>query len=372
MQAVHLHQQRFLYSFPLMLMRRVSFVSDSISKILIVRLSAMGDVVMASPLIHALRQRYPNAWIAWLVQPENAALLESHPELDEVIIWPRRQWEELWRQRRFWQLFRVIAQFRRELRSRNFDLALDVHSLLKSGIMVWLSGARRRIGLGSREGSALLMTEVVPKPADDIRISSEYRHLAEHLGLPNDPFPMHVAIAEEDRVAAVDLLQARGLEPGRFAVICPFTTRPQKHWLADRWNELAECIHERWQWPVVVMGGPGDVAAAEELTKSSSSIISLAGKTRLGEAAAVIAKARVLAGVDTGLTHMGVALNVPSVILFGSTCPYLQTGYPRTRVIYHRQPCSPCRRRPTCNGAYTCMREIRVEEVLRHMDEVLA
>ena len=109
--------------------------------ILIVRLSAIGDIVMASPLIHALRRRYPESRIAWLVQPESAALLQEHPELDEVITWPRSRWRELWRTRRWPALVREVRGFRAGLRQQGFTLALDLQGLLKSGLMAWWSGA---------------------------------------------------------------------------------------------------------------------------------------------------------------------------------------------------------------------------------------
>ncbi|WP_462321753.1 glycosyltransferase family 9 protein, partial [Halochromatium sp.] len=81
-------------------------------------------------------------------------------------------------------------------------------------------------------------------------------------------------------------------------------------------------------------------------------------------AAALIGRARLLVGVDTGLSHMGIALERPTVLLFGSTCPYTETGSTKARVLYHRRDCSPCRRRPTCNGAFSCMRDIGVDEVM--------
>ncbi|MCG8122617.1 MAG: lipopolysaccharide heptosyltransferase, partial [Candidatus Thiodiazotropha taylori] len=143
--------------------------------ILIVRLSAIGDIVFASPLIHALRQRYPRARISWLVQPESKALLEHHPELDEVVIWPRARWQALWKERRWLALWREVASFRRSLQEREFDLALDVQGLLKSGLLTWFSGAGQRIGLGSREGSQYLMTSSVEKGGEPRRIGCEYR-----------------------------------------------------------------------------------------------------------------------------------------------------------------------------------------------------
>lgn len=324
---------------------------------------------MASPLIHALRERYPEAHIAWLVQPEVRDLLSQNAELDEVIVWPRDQWRRLWREGKRWRVLREFTRFVRELRHRRFDMVIDLQGLLKSGIWARLAGAPVRIGLGSKEGSALLMTRVLSKPAHDERIGSEYRHLAHELGLRDEPFEMHVALAEEDRVFAHKLAEEEGLRDG-YAVLCPFTTRPQKHWMEEYWPALAERLREKAGLRCVILGGPGDRSASERLAKAAGAV-SLAGRTSLREAAAVIAKAKLLVGVDTGLTHMGIAFNVPSIAIFGSTCPYRETGRDNTRVLYKALDCSPCRRNPTCDGAFMCLRDITPDQVMEKVVELL-
>ena len=99
--------------------------------------------------------------------------------------------------------------------------------------------------------------------------------------------------------------------------------------------------------------------------------MNLAGRTRLREAAALIDGASLLVAVDTGLGHMGIAFATPSVLLFGSTCPYFDTTRANARVLYHPRPCSPCKRRPTCGGAFTCMADITVDEVITTAREVI-
>ncbi|MCB2262735.1 MAG: glycosyltransferase family 9 protein [Candidatus Thiosymbion ectosymbiont of Robbea hypermnestra] len=334
------------------------------TRILLVRMSAIGDIVFASPLIATLRRACPRAHIAWLVQPEYRALLERHPDLDEVIVWPIHEWRALWRQRRFGALARSLGAFREHLRARRFDLALDLQGLLKSGLVTRLSGARERIGLGSREGSRWLMTRVLPRGGEPARIGSEYLFLARTLGLPAQDFSMAVHYGPEAADFARNLIANQGLSRG-FAVLCPFTTRPQKHWFAPRWAELAERLHAELALPVVVLGGPGDRAAAGRIRDlAAGRPLVLAGKTTLLQAAALIDRSRLLVGVDTGLSHMGIAFDRPSLLLFGSTRPYLETTRANARVLYHRLDCSPCKRRPTCDGAFTCMGSIQVDEVL--------
>jgi len=343
-----------------------------LKSILVVRLSAIGDIVFASPLVAALRRRWPEARIAWLVQPECAALLDRHPDLDAVIVCPLRHWQRLWRERRYRELWAGIRTLRANLREHDFDLALDLQGLLKSGLLIWLSGARERIGLGSREGSQWLMTRRLPRGGNSKLIGSEYRFLAESLALPiADGFRMAVHYGEAEAAFAESVIARESLANG-YAVFCPFTTRPQKHWIEERWARLAHRVRDELGLVPVLLGGPGDREAARRIADAADDqLIDLTGQTSLTEAAALIDRAALLIGVDTGLSHMGIAFDTPSLLLFGSTCPYLDTTRAKARVLHHALPCSPCKRRPTCDGRFDCMRAIEADEILRAADEVL-
>jgi heptosyltransferase-1 len=117
-------------------------------------------------------------------------------------------------------------------------------------------------------------------------------------------------------------LAAHGLASGGYAVLAPFTTRPQKHWFEDAWQALAPQLIDATGLVPVILGGPADAEAAARIAAADPRIVNLAGQTRLPEAVAAIAHAALLIGVDTGLTHMGTALARPTVAIFGSTCPY--------------------------------------------------
>jgi heptosyltransferase-1 len=194
--------------------------------------------------------------------------------------------------------------------------------------MTYLSGAPTRIGLGSTEGSSLLMTHVVSPDRDDHpRVSSWYLHLAHEFGLDVGDFRLDVALSREDDL--VDRMQADlGL-----------TT--------------------------VILGGSDDLEADRRIREAvRGKVVSLVGKTSLPEAAAMVKFARLLVGVDTGLTHIASAFERPTVALFGSNIPY-------SELILHRLECTPCMHYPTCDGDYTCMRLITVDEVLNTAREVL-
>ncbi len=334
--------------------------------ILIIRLSAIGDVIMASALIPALKEAYPTARLAWLTEEANAGLLRHNPRLDKLILWPRRRWRELARERRYRLLWREFLALTRELRQERFDLVLDIQGLLKSGIWAFLSGGRTRIGLGSREGSQFLMSRTIARDsgnADDLRIGSEYLKLSQALGLRPARFDMDIVASGQERTEARELLQSKGFA-GTFAVICPFTTRPQKHWFNERWADFSARLAGDLGFPVVMLGGPADQTEAEAIAGLSQDLVNLVGQTSLGVCAAIIQQAGLLVGVDTGLTHLGIALRTPTLALFGPTCPYQDPGDGPVKVLYEPLECSPCHRHPTCNGEFACMKLHTVDKVL--------
>jgi heptosyltransferase-1 len=354
------------------LIAEIHSTSHDQPRVLIVRLSALGDVAMASPLIGAVRGRYPNAYIAWLAQSEVAPALQSHPELDELILWPRAHFESLLKRGHWLELSRNVWRVMRHLRNRRFDWALDPQGLLKSGALAFLSRAPRRIGVASEEGSRWLMTDQVDAAPDPTRISSEYLNLAKHLELPTeDGFPMHVGISATDQQWADQTLRDQAV-PNPFIALLPFTTRAQKHWSEARWAELAERLDKRG-FASVMLGGPADREASQRIVARTKtpSVHDWTARTSIGQAVATINRAAGVIGVDTGLTHIALARQRPTVCLFGSTVPYLHTGAHPGRVLYRNLSCSPCHRNPICGGVYHCMRQIIPAEVLRELSRIM-
>lgn len=331
-------------------------------KILIIRTSAIGDVVMSSHLAEGLRRKYPDAGIYWIAEPQVAPLLAHHPALDAVIVWPKLRWKELFRTKQFMTLFKEVRDFITRLRKERITLAIDAQGLLRTRIVAWVSGAGQRIGFDSREAGKSLMTKLISKGDDESQMGSEYFHLLEQLGVDTADLGQSMNLGQAAYDEAADILAGCGIE-GSFVAFAPFTTRPQKHWFEQQWVQLAEEMEKTVALPVIWLGGPGDAQTAESLAIRGGGI-NLAGKTTLSTTAAIIARSSLLIGVDTGLTHMGTALRIPTVALFGSTCPYTGTRSPNTIVLYHPMPCSPCRRSPTCNGTHDCMRAITVAEIM--------
>ncbi len=332
-------------------------------RILIVKPSAMGDVVMASMLIPAIKSAFPFARISWLVDPPYASLLTPNPRIHEVIPWSKGEWKRRVKHGKLARLVRDVILFGKDLRGRGFDLAIDAQGLTRSRFLAWLSGANVRVGISSHEPGDFFMTHIVPLDRSDTRIGSEYREILACLGIPSKNPRMDLHVDSQAEVRTKELL-ARHNASDRFAVLAPFTTRPQKHWIASRWVEVTRVL-EAWGFGSVILGGPGDREEGERIRlEAGGRVLNLAGKVRLAESVAIVAKSTLVIGVDTGLTHMGTALERPTVAIFGSTCPYLDPGTRQTTVLTARLPCSPCRRRPTCNGSYPCMEAVTVSHVM--------
>lgn len=281
---------------------------DGAPRILIVRLSAIGDVIHGMPLACALRERFPGAFLAWAVQEQAAVLLRGHEALDELITLPRgwlKSPATVWR-------------LRRRLRAMRFDTSIDAQGLTKAAIIAWLSGARRRIGLGDpwgRELSRWLNTELVDTSAEH----AVDRTLQLLLPLGIDPSEVRFQVPEhpEDGAAAEEMIRRGGLEGG-FAIINPGAGWPSKLWPTDRYAAVAEHLGRAWGLPTaVVWAGQKERTLAEQVVVASGGYAQLAPPTTLPELAALARRSRLFIGSDTGPLHLAVAVGTTCVGLYG-------------------------------------------------------
>ena len=331
-------------------------------RILLIRLSAFGDVVIATGLLHALKRAHAQAEIDWLVQPEFAALLRTQPTIANVMVWERKQWGALWRGLRWFRLWQAISGFTSTLRARDYDWVIDAQGLLKSRALARLAGGRMRIGYDSKEPGKHWLHRRVPRFPE---ASPQRRHIGdEHAPM------LHALVGAGDCIPQLDLPAVAATAP--YLVAAPFTTRPQKHWPEAHWISLLKTLAAQGHH-VRILGGPADVAAAERLLAGcgQEGIESLAGRTSFVAAAECIAGARAVIGVDTGLTHLGFALGRPTLALFGSTRPYAAARGPESAVLFRNLPCAPCGRHPSCNGRWDCMAQLMPEAAAESLQTLL-
>lgn len=331
-------------------------------RILLIRLSAIGDVIVTTPVLRALRTALPEAHLAWLVEEKAADILRGHPMLDELIVWPRTSWE---RQTRGIARMTRHAGFLAELRRRRYDVVIDFQGLLRSAWVGVAAGIRHRIGnTRTREGSGLLYTIRVPRPPEP---SSRQRclDLLRPLGIESRDRQMAVPVGAAERDFAAGFLERMGVASHPYVCLCPATTWPNKHWIEERWAGLADRIQDRLRMTPIFMGARADLPMLDRIRSAMQNVpVIAAGETSLRGAAALLEGARAAVSVDTALMHLGVAVGTPVIGLCGpSYWPGFQ-DYEGYQMIRKPVPCSPCLRHPTC-AHFDCMRAISVEDAAR-------
>lgn len=339
---------------------------DAALRILIIRLGAIGDVLMTSSVAAALHEHFPNCRVTWLVEPLAAPIVRANPYVDDVIVFDtKKEWVRLLKSGRWGLLWRTVRAFAVMLHERRFDVAIDFQELFKSGFLTWISGAPRRIGaVPSREFNHLFMNEQVERPANSTFLAQANLALLSALGVPVSYRRLVLEPALEDRLAARDFLASRGLVGTGYAACCLSSSRPQKDWVWSRWGELADALREQEGLRTVFIGGPERRVDALSLAEGcASEPISAAGELSLLQSAALVQEAELVVGLDTGLTYAGLACDVPTVAIYGSTESTWLAEEPCATVCFHPMPCSPCARKPVCQH-YDCMAAVTVDEVL--------
>jgi len=268
------------------------------------------------PVLNALRDRYPRAFLVWAVEERAAPLLRGHRALDELIVLPRR----------FLKSPACVWGLYRRLRALRLDVAIDVQGLTKSAIVARLSGARRRIGLGGRWGrevSTWLNSELVyPRRQHVIERMLE---LLGPLGIEQPAVRFDVPLAETEMSGAAWWVRQSGLEGG-FAMINPGAGLASRLWPLDRYAAVARHLGVRWGLPsVVVWAGAAERTAAERVVAESAGHARLAPPTSLRGLAAMARLARVFVSSDTGPLHLAEAVGTPCVGLHGPW-PAEETG----------------------------------------------
>ena len=329
-------------------------------RILIVRLSALGDTLMSTPIAQALREAFPNAYIGWVVETRCAPVVEGNPFINRIHRWDKTLTG-----------FLTIVK---EIRQEGYELALDVQGLLKSALIPWLARIPHRVGFAdAREGASRFQTHPIPPPPPAPFASHRNLQLLAALGIPVDPqrHRLFFPLTDANRQVAIQRLTGLGFEPKRFVVLAPATTRPQKHWVESRWSELAERLWRELNLPSLLLGGRSDLPLLERIAKNCKVPLPFICDLSLKDAVAVIEMASALVGPDSFPIHAALAVGTPTVALFGPNDPFRFRSEKGIFVLEHPLPCRPCRRRPTCGNAFTCMALITVDEVIAAVEKAM-
>ncbi|MBI5556542.1 MAG: lipopolysaccharide heptosyltransferase I [Deltaproteobacteria bacterium] len=344
--------------------------------ILIVKTSAIGDVIHTLPALHALRRHYPQAHISWLIEEAAADIVAGHPALDRVLISGRKRWAQALRRGperlRAWK---ELLGFVRELRKTRYDLLIDFQGLLKSGIFVGLSRAERKVGFGRgmahAECSYIFLNEKIPPVDMNIHAVKRELMLLEAIGIPCDEVVFDIPIAPEHFQRIGALLRARGIaDPSRVVPINPQATWPTKLWNNKKFAQVGDWLCRRG-FGVVFTGGKDDRKAVDEIIAHMQyPAVNLAGDTTLKTLAALYSKAPMVISTDTGPMHIGAAVGTPVVAIFGSTAPWRTGPYgEKHQVVRLDLSCGPCLKKQ-CDSR-RCMVELSPELVINAASRVL-
>ena len=344
--------------------------------ILIVKLSAIGDVIHTLPALNAIRKAYPEARITWLVEEAAYDLVKDHPALDRVLVSKRKRWLKKLQSPLFLKAIKEMYGFIKELRDTRYDIILDFQALLKSGILIALSRGKRKIGFGRglehMEYSYLFLNERFPAVSMEHHALARGLMLLNALGIPTPEVEYKLAVSDHDRQKVDDLLQEYGLvNPGRFVILNPVAKWESKLWSNRRFAQLADRIIAQYDAGVVFTGSFEDRPAIHQITAGMKTpAVNLAGETTLKMLAALYTKADVVVSTDTGPMHLAVAVGTPVVALFGPTAPWRTGPYGSgNQVVTASLECAPCFKRhcPTCD----CMALISVDQVFDAVSKVI-
>jgi len=341
----------------------MEMIPQEFRRILIIRLSGIGDVVQTLPLLGALRKRYPRAYIAWLVQKRAAEVLFGHPYLDEVITFERYRWTS-----RLWLLIK-------KLREKGFDLVVDSHGQLRSGLFAYITGAKVRLGFNRKNGrelNSLFINFKAPPFPGDWHAVERYLALASVLGAETETKEFLIQIGEPERQYVEQFLKEEGIEKGELLIaLNPGSSWKSKIWPSKNYARLAGILTKKFKAKIVLLWGPGE----ENLIASISSLMEekplIAPRTSLKELAFMISRCTLFVGSDSAPLHIASALSIPSIGLYGPTDPKRNGPYGSGNVAIRKDLATlSCPRKGCRRCRYQdCMELITVEEVVDRVED---
>ncbi len=347
-------------------------------RILIMRLGAYGDIVMATPLLAALRAAYPDAYFTWLAGPTEYQAIDASPYLDELIVWDGAYIRSAWRHGRIGPAVVRSASLLRDLRRRHFDVFISLQPE-EWPLLLRAVGAAQTIGVfntfarhwGEERNPHYqkLYTQAYSRP--ELHRTDQYLGVLEAFGLPKPANPrLSIGFTTEDGVAADSFLAKHSIGASDdFVAVAPLTTWPTKCWAVDRYAALGDALTKEHGCRILLIGtaAEGEILAQIASEMSAPAAVS-AGALTFRQSAALIARSRLLVSGDTGPMHVAAAVGTPQIALFGATSP-LWYG-PRTDSaisLLHEVPCGPCDKKECSQpGAdyLRCLHLITVDEVL--------
>ena len=350
-------------------------------EVLVLRLDRIGDVIMSLPALAELRAALPDARIRLAVGRWSAEIAKSAP-VDEVLVWSA-PW--VGRADEGAESFAALLAKAASLRRESLDLALDLQGDVRASLLLWRSGAKRRVGYAN-SGGRYLLTDVVPLDETISWVEQSRRAVARATGREPDAAARFVVLTDQDRHVARRLLEDLDLEKRRpLVAIHPSGGRRIKQWPVSRWREVAARLQQDFNATVLITGSAADAPLASELLRDlEARAIDLTGRLALRETLALLGQLDLVLSPDTGAMHMACAVDTPSVSVFGPSDPvrYFSGGGGQsgTRHVVVRAElwCAPCNliRKPPAECARAeapeCLAFVSVDAVYREAARTLS
>lgn len=334
--------------------------------ILIIKLSAIGDVIHALPMAPAIKQTYPEAKVTWVVEKTAYDLLTNNPYIDEIIVFEKKKFKTLI------GFFKYTPAFSRMLKTKKFDLALDLQGLAKSAAIAYLSGAKAKLGYCNMREYSHLVSKPVCGPHSQEHVVQRYLDVARAIGCKADEVIFPVVITKQESQRAVNIAKFCGLDIScPYIILAPGANWPNKRWPTEHFAALADMIFAKNKIPVLI-GAKADEYFAEEIISAARiPPVNLVGKTTLKELAYIIKQAQAFVGGDTGPMHLAVAVGTPVVALFGPTDAKRNGPYGDKNIVLNIDAdCAGCWQR-ACPKSLDCLKAISAEAVYSKLDGVI-
>jgi lipopolysaccharide heptosyltransferase I len=333
-------------------------------RILMVRLSSIGDLVHTLPALSALRRRFPDATIDWLVETRHRDVLLSNPDINELV----EVDTFAWRKRLFVpSTWRSIAARVREIRKSEYDVVLDFQGTIKSAVAARLARCTRHAGFATsaikEKAASLFYSEQVSVDAKPHHVIDRHLRLLAAVDIETDERKISITIPDAMDVAANEHLTSLGLSD--YAIVNPGASWVTKRWNPKKFGALAIAIEKEWHLPSLVIWGPGEEDAARRIVEIAGSSARLAPPTGVRDIIPYIRRARLFVSGDTGPMHLASASGVPVVGIFGPTDPARNGPFgPGDEVVWKNVPCGPCYKHHCPGYDEVCMTSIEVDDVL--------
>ncbi|MBN1914055.1 MAG: lipopolysaccharide heptosyltransferase II [Candidatus Omnitrophica bacterium] len=341
---------------------------NDFKRILIVRTDRIGDVLLSTPAIRALRDSYPSAYIAMMTGPYAKEAVEGNPYLDEVIVYDKDHKHKSWMR---------SLKFSRNLKKKKFDLAVILHPSNRVHLVTFLAGIPRRIGYRRKMGF-LLTDRIRHEKQSGEKHELEYNlDLLRHLGIPAQDKGLFMPIKEESEAWAQEFLGQQGIgKKDKLIAIHPAASCPSKIWPGERFARTADLLAQKYGFKILVFSGPKDISLANNVAEQmNSQAINLAGKTSVTQLASLLKRCTLFISNDSGPVHIASALGVPVISIFGRNQKGLSPRRwgpvgEKDKVLHKEVGCVVCLAH-NCDKGFACLKAISVEDVLAAADEIL-